>query len=338
MSNGSEVSDQGSSTTGQDGATGRRGVNRRAVLALVIALVFVAAVLGGAKILVDRNVYTAVAMGPVDSPAADSQTCADVVGALPDRTSDYRSVGVADPAPAGTAAYRDSGGTELTVRCGVNLPAQYSVLSETTGHGGVEWLQVTDATPGSDLTTWYSVGTSPVVAVTGSHGADDAAALSGVGTALAGHTDGADAPAPAPVPLADLRQDAASGAAADRCTGLLDGLPDGFGDYRRIAADDPRAAELPDNAAAWTAPGLEPVVVRCGVRLSDSYRAGAQLTQVNDVPWFEDTALAQGSTAGVWYALGYAPTVAVSLPTDAGNQVLTQVSEQIAGSFRKTGE
>lgn len=338
MSNGSGISDQGSSTAGQEEATGRRGVNRRAVLALLIAVVFVAAVLGGAKILVDRNVYTAVAMGPVDAPEATSQACSGIVDALPDKASDYRSVDVADPAPEGAAAYRDSGGTELTVRCGVNLPAQYSVLSETAEHGGTDWLQVTDATPGSDLTTWYAVGSSPVVAVTGSRGNDDTAALGGIGGTVAGHASGSDAPAPAPAPLSDLRQDATPGAAADRCTRLDGALPDVFGDYRRITADDPRAAGLPDHTAAWTAPGLEPVVVRCGVRLSDSYQAGAQLTQVDDVPWFEDTALAQGSTAGVWYALGYAPTVAVSLPTDAGNQVLTQVSALIADNLTKTGE
>jgi hypothetical protein len=336
MSNGSEVSDQGSSTAGQEDATGQRGVNRRAVVALVIAVVFVAAVLGGAKLLVNRNVYTAVAMGPVDAPAADSDTCSTIADSLPGKTSDYRSVDVADPAPAGAAAYRDSGGTELTVRCGVNLPAQYSTLSETASYGGLDWLQVTDATPGSDLTTWYSVGATPVIAVTGSRGTDDTAALGGIGGAVSDHVSGSDAAAPGPVPLADARRDA--DADAGKCSGLLDGLPDAFGDYRRVPADDPRAADLPDGTAAWTAPGLEPVVVRCGVRLTDSYKAGAQLTQVNAVPWFEDTALAQGSTAGVWYALGYAPTVAVSLPTEAGNEVLTRVSDLVTASFEKTGE
>jgi len=79
-------------------------------------------------------------------------------------------------------------------------------------------------------------------------------------------------------------------------------------------------------------------VVRCGVGMPESYAAGAQLTQVDEVPWYEDTALGNGSTAGVWYALGYGSTVAVSLPLDVGDTVLPQISGIIADTMVKTGE
>ncbi|MGO1950708.1 MAG: DUF3515 domain-containing protein, partial [Mycobacteriaceae bacterium] len=118
MSSRSKVTDQGSSTPGHgNDETCRRGGSgrRTAVIALLIAVVFVAAVLVGAKVLIDRNVYTPVSMGPVDAPDAEADVCAATVDALPDRVGDFRDVGVSDPSPAGAAGYRDSGGTELSV-------------------------------------------------------------------------------------------------------------------------------------------------------------------------------------------------------------------------------
>ena len=67
------------------------------MIALILSVVFVAAVLAGAKILIDRNVYTAVAMGPVEAPAADSDACAATIDDLPDRIGDFRDVGIVDP-------------------------------------------------------------------------------------------------------------------------------------------------------------------------------------------------------------------------------------------------
>lgn len=343
-----EVTDQGSSTSGLRRTT--------TVLALVLAVVFVAAVLVGAKILVGRTVYTAVAMGPVDAPDADSAACSGVVDALPGRTGDYRSVDVTDPAPAGAAAYRDSGGTELTVRCGVSAPAQYTAVSDTVDHGGTAWLRIDDATPGSDLETWYALGGSPVVAVTGSVDAgsslDRSIDLDGIGRAVAAHADG-DAPVAADLPLTTVKTESGApgtsgSSAAGSCPAFTAALPDALGDYRRITETTQATATTPAGTAldslggaaapaVWTAPGREPVVVRCGVAVPASYKAGARLTQVDKVPWFEDTALGNGSTAGVWYGLGYDATVAVSLPLDAGDVALPEFSGVMADTMEKTG-
>lgn len=330
MSSRSKVTDQGSSTAGR-GFPQRRG----AVLALSIAVVFVVFVLIGAKILVDRSVYTPVAMGPVSAPDAESQTCADITGDLPDRIADFRDVGVADPAPEGASGYRDSGGSELSLRCGVSAPAQYTELSSVQEAGGEDWLQIADATPDSGLTTWYSVGHSPVVAVT-TDGTLSSGDLSGIGEAVAAHGDADSAPQPGEIPLSDLAQEAGTDGAAEACRAFGDALPDELGEYRRLDAGE-QSVDL-DGALAWVAEGREPVVLRCGVELPDSYEAGAQLTQVDEVPWFQDTELAEGSTAGVWYALGYADTVAVSLPLDAGNAVLTEVSSAVDEELERTAE
>ena len=168
------------------------------MIALILSVVFVAAVLAGAKILIDRNVYTAVAMGPVEAPAADSDACAATIDDLPDRIGDFRDVGIVDPAPEGAAGFRDSGGTELTVRCGVSTPGQLTQVSELTDPqdgGGTPWLEIQDATPGSELSTWYAVGQSPVVAVTTD--ADlSVGDLTGICEAVTAHGSAEDAPEP----------------------------------------------------------------------------------------------------------------------------------------------
>lgn len=303
------------------------------MLALSIAVVFVVFVLIGAKILIDRSVYTPVAMGPVNAPDAEGAVCDAITGDLPERIGDFRDVGVADPAPAGASGYRDSGGTELSLRCGVTAPAQYTELSSVEDSGGESWLQIADATPESDLTTWYSVGHSPVIAVT-TDGDLSAGDLGDIGEAVAEHGDPDAAPQPNAIPLSELAR--STGASDHRCGDLADVLPDDIGEYSRLdAAEHP--ADL-DGSLAWVAEGREPVVLRCGVDLPDSYEAGAQLTQVDTVPWFQDTELAEGSTAGIWYALGYADTVAVSLPLDAGNAVLSEVSTAVDDQLVRTAE
>lgn len=338
-----EVTDQGSSTSaqgvpdrpdgqGEPAKQARAGLSRTTtVLALLLALAFAGAVIAGAKVLVDRNVYTDVSMGPVDSPDADSPSCTRIIDALPERTGDYRRVGVTDPAPVGTAAYRDSGGTELTVRCGVSVPAQFTTVSDLISHGGTEWLRIDDATPGSDLSTWYSLSRTPVVAVTGSvstgSSLDRMVNLDGIGSAVAGQADG-NAPTARPAPLTELKD--AAGARSTSCPAFTEALPESFGDYRR-------RTDAPDGLVVWTAPGREPVVARCGVAMPSGYAAGVKLTQVNQVPWFEDSALASGSTAGIWYALGFSDIVAVSLPLEIGDTVLPEVSRSIVTTMDQTG-
>lgn len=306
------------------------------MIALLIAVVFVAAVLVGAKVLIDRNVYTPVSMGPVDAPDAEADVCAATVDALPDRVGDFRDVGVSDPSPAGAAGYRDSGGTELSVRCGVSAPAQYTELSTISDRGGTSWLKIDDATAGSDLTTWYAVGQSPVLAVTTDADLNDSD-LDGVGEAVSSNGDTGAAPEPGGIPLANLPRDGDGAGDSDSCAALDDALPDTFGDYHRITATpDWAGGHGLDGALAWVAEGREPVVLRCGVEQPESYEPGAQLTQIDDVPWFQDTELAEGSTAGIWYALGRSDLVAVSLPLDAGDTVLTEVSRAIADTLEST--
>lgn len=368
------------------------------VLSTVLAILLIVVVIVAAKITMDKKVYAPVAMGPVDAPEASSQVCADFVAALPRDLDRFRSVEVRDPAPDGVAAYRDSSGAELSVRCGVNVPDQYTVLSPVFTSGDARWTAVSDATPGSDLRTWYAVGGSPAVAVTAS--SDVGRALEGVGSALSSLYD-ADSPAkPAPYPLSEAPVAGGSGGSGEAsgsggagtsgeagtsggatespvCRKFLESLPDSLGDWRLVhisagnnsggntsdgksdngkssssgsdggsdlknpdalpeGVDESVFDKAPSGSATYLADGHEPVVIRCGLEMPEAYEPGANLTQVDDVPWFSDPSLSRGSTMGHWYALGREQIVGLAMPQSAGEEVITSVTSAISDSLKKT--
>ncbi|OFT86902.1 DUF3515 domain-containing protein [Corynebacterium auriscanis] len=302
-------------------------------LALALGVIFVAGVLAGAKVLNDRNTYSPVTMGPVDAPQADSAQCRDLTGALPQRTAGFRIVDVHAPAPAGTAAYRNEQGTELTIRCGVNAPDQYTQASLTEQHAGTQWLPITDATPGSNLRTYYTVGAGPVIAVTSE--ADFSGALDDFGSVVSSYADAATAPARKPYPLST--QKPAATVNAKVCATFLDALPGKLGDYTRVGGDDPVASKAPEHSATFRADRREPIVVRCGLDMPKGYKAGERLSSVNDVPWFAEPGLAQGSTSGNWFGLGREEIVGISMPgAQQDNAVITEVSKAMTATMKKT--
>ncbi|MGJ4169396.1 DUF3515 domain-containing protein [Corynebacterium macclintockiae] len=371
------------------------------ILSTVLAVALIIAVITAAKITVDRKVYAPMAMGPVDAPEASSQVCADFVDRLPGDLGRFRAVELREPAPSGAAGYRDSSGAELSVRCGVNVPDQYTVLSPVFSAGEVRWTAVSDATPDSDLRTWYAVGGSPAVAVTTS--ADVGGALGAVGSALSSIYDANSPAKPAPYPLSDAPVAGGSegsgeagppGAAggsegsggsgtsggeteSPACRKFLESLPSALGSWRLVhtstgsgksstgngksstgsgnpssgsgtSSDQAKFGSLPKDvsrsaldkapsgSATYLADDREPVVIRCGLAMPKSYAPGAQLTQVDDVPWFSDPSLSRGSTMGHWYALGHEQIVGLAMPQSAGDEVIASVTSAISSSLKKT--
>ena len=258
-------------------------------------------------------------MSDLPAPLADSPECASFLDTLPDELIGHDRAEILEPAPDGVAAWSSSSVERVTLRCGVDLPLQYTAYAPTEEVDGVEWLRITDATPGSTLQTWYAVDREQVVAVTadaeslGRH-AEPVSGLSGsVATLPAAEHE------PFPAPLSQL-------AAGDTavCGDLLAALPDTVaGDHERIDVPE-------DHTVAWVADGREPVVLRCGVAPPENYQPGIQLNQVNDIVWFEDTVLASGTTAGTWFALGRETDIAVSTPQDVSSEVLVQLGDVIA--------
>src|SRR5699024_8372428 len=93
-----------------------------------------------------------------------------------------------------------------------------------------------------------------------------------------------------------------------------------------------RFAVTEENTAAWGAEGREPIVIRCGVAPRENYEAGAQLEQISEIPWFQDTTLGEGTTAGTWFAFGRDTDIAISAAQDVANTAL----EELAGLVSAT--
>ena len=289
--------------------------NRTAIyVSLGIAIAMVVSVILGAKYVFTSTAQQPVALPPTPSEAADSPECAELVQALPDDFLGHPRAELADPAPAGAAAWASSSEERVTVRCGVDMPQQYTEYSQTINVEGEEWLKVIDATPGSNLTTWYSTQHSPAVAVTTSTDEEP----QGLADALSHLPNESLTPNPAPLSQLAAGPD-------DMCPALEKALP------ASLAEGYSRREDVGDkNTWVYSAPGHEEIVVRCGVAAPENYEAGVQLQQVNEVPWFQDTTLAEGTTAGTWFALGRSEDLALSAPQDAAGSALVRLSDALA--------
>ena len=295
-------------------------INRMPIFIILgLALALVAGVLGGARYVFHQATQQPVAMPEMRSPLADSPECAEFVAGLPQKVLGYSRAEIAAPAPAGAAAWQRSSNERVTLRCGVDMPLQYNVFAQPEIFDGVSWLRVDDAVPESTMATWFTTDRSPAVAVTA-----DTAQLVGDASPVA-EIDASNLPQvhidPAPAPLASL-----AGGDTSACGALAAHAPqqiaEGFS-LVDVPGVDPNSPTL-----AWTAPGREPVVLRCGVAPPPTYEAGVGLVQVNNIAWFEDTEAGIG-TASTWYALGRAADIAASIPVTGGNEVMTNLSNLI---------
>lgn len=289
-------------------------------ISLGLAVALVLGVLVGARVFFNRVALQPVAMTQVPAPEASSAECTSLIDALPSTLADLKRAELAKPAPEGAAAWQASSTERITLRCGVEAPAQYTPYAQTEDIDDARWLRVNDATPGSTLATWFTVDRSPVLAVTADTQQlrDGTAPVAGIDTAaLTG-----PAPEQHPAPLADLA--AGGGAGAASCGSLLAAAPDSISDgYTRVDA-------VSEQTVAWSAEGQDAIVLRCGVADPENYGPGARLDQINGVPWFEDVKLANGTTASTWYAMGRDVQVAASLPQAESNEAITNLTNLIA--------
>lgn len=289
-------------------------------VSLGLAVALVLGVLVGARVFFNRVALQPVAMSQVPAPEASSQECTSLIDALPATLAGLKRAELAEPAPEGAAAWQASSTERITLRCGVDAPAQYTPYSQPEDIDGARWLRVNDATPGSTLATWFTVDRSPVLAVTADTQQlrDGTAPVAGIDTAaLTG-----PAPEQHPAPLADLA--AGGGAGAASCGSLLAAAPDSISDgYTRVDA-------VSEQTVAWSAEGQDAIVLRCGVADPENYGPGARLDQINGVPWFEDVKLANGTTASTWYAMGRDVQVAASLPQAESNEAITNLTNLVA--------
>lgn len=302
-------------------------INRTAVyISLGLAVALVLGVIVGARYFFQQVALQPVAMTELPSPEADSPECAALVDSLPEKVLGHKRAELAAPAPAGAAAWQSSSTRRITLRCGVEMPLQYTEYTPVSSHNGAEWIRIDDATPGSSMVTWFSADRWPVVAVT-----TDAEGLGRADTPVDEINVSAlpqrDLPRN-PAPLSELQPATHStdGSGANACGGLLAALPESLVEgYKRL----PENKVASPQTAVWTQLGHEPIVLRCGVNDPEHYEAGATLQQINGIPWFEDTITATGTTSSTWYALGREVNVAAFVPSGEGNEVITTLTELV---------
>lgn len=286
-------------------------VNRKVVYAiLALALGLVAAVLIGARVAFTQFAQQPVALPELPSPEADSAECAALMDTLPTKVAGLDRAELAAPSPPGAAAWQRSSAERVTLRCGVDVPLQYNVYSSPEQINGAQWLRVND--PVTDMATWFTVDRVPVVAVT-----TDTAAVrdNPVEDLDVSALPSADIP-PAPAPLASLES-----VNTDACDSLTQHAPTEIAEGFSLLD-----APATPNTVIWTKPGFDPVVLRCGVTPPANYAPGASLTQVNQIPWFQDSA----DGVEVFYALGRDTDLAASMPITGSNEIITNLSDLIA--------
>lgn len=347
------------------------GIGRAPIYtSLGLSLGLVAVVLAGARII--GGGAPTVTLSDLPAEHADSAECQQLIDSLPDEVADLPRAEITEPAPAGVAAWAaGSSGTggnyrdQVSLRCGVDTPFQYSEYSHTQvveadgasssenssgsasdGNTATEWLEVQDQTPGSTLTTWYSTNRFPTVAVTVDRAGNGTAGDDGADGGAGGNATAPDSAAattreahkaiaqltgatealelrkhqPHPAPLSELASGSSDDLAA--CQSLISAAKDGFTPAEGYELYDDTAKDT----IAWTHPGYEPIVLRCGIADPD-VPLGERLQQINEVPWFEDTVLADGTTASTWYPLGRQVAVAVSTPQAAAQESLSRITE-----------
>ncbi|WP_188985547.1 DUF3515 domain-containing protein [Saccharopolyspora thermophila] len=106
-----------------------------------------------------------LALAPIPAPQATSPECAAVLAALP-RELTVAGARVprrelAQPAPPATVAWGDAEHDPVTVRCGIDAPAELTPTSQLLDVSGVSWLEISQ---GGD-TSWLAVDRPVYVAL-----------------------------------------------------------------------------------------------------------------------------------------------------------------------------
>jgi Protein of unknown function (DUF3515) len=107
-----------------------------------------------------------VAIVSIPAPQAEGDACRALLEELPERLGDYARAAVAQPAPAGAAAWRraqSSDGIDTVIlRCGLERPSDFVAGTPVQMVDEVAWLRIGE----SGLTTWTTVDRPVYVALT----------------------------------------------------------------------------------------------------------------------------------------------------------------------------
>jgi Protein of unknown function (DUF3515) len=130
------------------------------IAALVLAVGTISVIL---LVAATRHRTTPVVVAAVPASHAQDPACRQLTGALPQRLGDYTRAQLAQPAPAGAAAWQPAGaGDPVVLRCGLARPADFVVGSPLQIVDRVQWFEVSQ----DQRSTWYTVDRAVYVALT----------------------------------------------------------------------------------------------------------------------------------------------------------------------------
>ncbi len=149
-------------------ATGRHPALIATAVALPVALVV--GVVVAAVIAQRAPLIAPVALTTLDSPASGSAACATLLAALPEELGGAQRATLAQPAPAGAAAWREvdapDGTDPVVLRCGIGRPAEFTADAYLVGVSGVQFLELSGAEQGIASTTYVDVDRGTYIALT----------------------------------------------------------------------------------------------------------------------------------------------------------------------------
>lgn len=107
-----------------------------------------------------------LALAPIPAPEATSPECAAVIDALPRELVVHGSPvprrELAQPAPPAGVAWGDAGHDPITLRCGLDAPAELTPTSKLAEISGVSWLEISEGNQSS----WLAADRPVYVALT----------------------------------------------------------------------------------------------------------------------------------------------------------------------------
>jgi hypothetical protein len=142
----------------------RDGPPRAVVIAAIaVAALAVVGVLIVAAVSEKAPPPSPVAVVAIPAPGAESPECTALAAALPERMDDYERAELANPAPAGAAAWRTAGGGDpVILRCGIDRPLDFVAGTPVQMVNDVAWFRIAD----TGRTTWIAVDRPVYVALT----------------------------------------------------------------------------------------------------------------------------------------------------------------------------
>jgi len=133
------------------------------IAALAVAALAVVALLVVAAVRQTPEQPRRVPVASVPAPQADGDACRALLNVLPDSLGDYQRATLADPAPAGAAAWQSESQTDpVILRCGLERPVDFVAGTPVQVVDEVSWFRIGE----EGRSTWITVDRPAYVALT----------------------------------------------------------------------------------------------------------------------------------------------------------------------------